>query len=457
MVEMMMRRQASKFPVKREIVEDSLEDEHAPLYKRTKLWSNRTGVSKFNLLEEPSPLGLSLRKSPSFLELIQMRLSQSGDDTTSETSRVKKESFGFGVGTVEKLKASNFHATVLRIGQWEYKAMHDGDLVAKCYFAKHKLVWEVLEQGLKSKIEIQWSDIMSLKANLPDDEPGTLSIVLARRPLFFREINPLPRKHTTWLPTSDFTDGHASMNRKHFLQCPPGILDKHFEKLVQCDHRLFCLSRQPEINLASPFFDSRTSIFEDPSMSGSYNMASPVGAQSSSEHVSLSHDALSPSSVMDAHAIEGVGVSVDSRNKNGWSQIKVPGLPQSISMSDLLTLYQGCENNQEFEEMKQLLLSDTLPDTSDEKSVMSKVNSFCNLLQSAANSQLNIETTDTDKEIGVDRNRHMTEGGKRVVDLASSSKPLQGMSRKDSFSDLSGHLPRIASLTKFLSNISEED
>jgi hypothetical protein len=85
--------------------------------------------------------------------------------------------------------------------------------VAKCYFAKHKLVWEVLEQGLKSKIEIQWSDIMALKANLPEDEPGTLTIVLARRPLFFRETNPQPRKHTLWQATSDFTDGQASMNR----------------------------------------------------------------------------------------------------------------------------------------------------------------------------------------------------------------------------------------------------
>ncbi|EOA27099.1 hypothetical protein CARUB_v10023197mg [Capsella rubella] len=451
MVEMMMRR-ASKFPVKLEIAEDSLEEEYSPLHKRAKLWSNGTGVSKFNLLEEPSPLGLSLRKSPSLQELIQMRLSQTGDDTNSETGCVKRESFGFGVGTVEKHKASNFHATVLRIGQWEYKAKNDGDLMAKCYFAKHKLVWEVLEQGLKSKIEIQWSDIMALNANLPEDEPGTLSIVLARQPLFFREINPQPRKHTLWQATSDFTDGQASMNRQHFLQCAPGILDKHFEKLVQCDHRLFCLSRQPEMNLASPFFDSRQSIFEDPSMFGSDNMASPVGAQSSSELVSLSHDALSPSSVMDAHAIEGVGASVDSGNKNSWSQIKVPGLPQSISMNDFLALLsdQGVENNQEFEEMKQLLLSDTLPDTSDEKSVMSKVNSFCNLLQSAANSQLNIETADTGKDIWI-------EGGKRVVDPASSSKPLQGMSRKDSFSDLLVHLPRITSLPKFLFNISEED
>lgn len=50
--------------------------------------------------------------------------------------------------------------------------------MAKCYFAKHKLVWEVLEKGLKSKIEIQWSDIMALKANCPEDGPGTLTLVV---------------------------------------------------------------------------------------------------------------------------------------------------------------------------------------------------------------------------------------------------------------------------------------
>lgn len=50
--------------------------------------------------------------------------------------------------------------------------------MAKCYFAKHKLVWEILEGGLKSKIEIQWSDIMALKANCPDNGPGTLNVVV---------------------------------------------------------------------------------------------------------------------------------------------------------------------------------------------------------------------------------------------------------------------------------------
>ncbi|KAJ0233323.1 hypothetical protein HA466_0282930 [Hirschfeldia incana] len=428
-----LRPESSKLPVKLEIVEDFLEEENGPANKRSKLWSYGTSVPPNLLDDEPSPLGLRLRKSPSLQDLIQMRLSQSVKKETKANASSSPL-----VGTVEKLKASNFPATLLRIGQWEYKSRYEGDLVAKCYFAKHKLVWEVLEQGLKSKLEIQWSDIMGLKASFPEDEPGTLTIVLARRPLFFKETNPQPRKHTLWQATSDFTDGQASMNRQHFLQCPPGILNKHIEKLLQCDPRLFCLSREPEMNFDSLFFDTRQSIFEDPSVSGSQNISSsPVGAQSSSEHMSLSHDALSPSSVMDARAIDGV------RN---WNQIQVPGLHQSISMNDFLALLSDQENNPEFEDMTQLLLSDTHPETSDEKSVMSKVNSFYNLLQTAANDG---------KEVGLDNSnkRHnKTEEGSKVVDHASSS-----MSRKDSFSDLLAHLPRITSLPKFLFNISEED
>lgn len=60
--------------------------------------------------------------------------------------------------------------------------------MAKCYYAKHKLVWEILEGGLKSKIEIQWSDIMALKANCPDDGPATLNLVVLTSSLFM-DIN----------------------------------------------------------------------------------------------------------------------------------------------------------------------------------------------------------------------------------------------------------------------------
>lgn len=36
---------------------------------------------------------------------------------------------------------------------------------------------------------------------------------LTRQPLFFRETNPQPRKHTLWQATSDFTSGQASLHR----------------------------------------------------------------------------------------------------------------------------------------------------------------------------------------------------------------------------------------------------
>ncbi|KAG2239950.1 hypothetical protein Bca4012_015457 [Brassica carinata] len=541
-----------EFPVKLEIVEDGLEEEHGPLNKRSKLWSSGGTSSspmapaKYNPLDEPSPLGLSLRKSPSLLDLIQMRLTQSGDPK-AETG-VKKESkcinaasaggVALAPGSTEKLKASNFTASVLKIGKWEYKSRYEGDLVAKCYFAKHKLVWEVLEQGLKSKIEIQWSDITGLKANCPEDGPGTLTLLLSRQPLFFRETNPQPRKHTLWQATSDFTDGQASLYRLHFLQCAQGIMNKHFEKLVQCDPRLFHLSREPEMIMDFPYFDARQSIFEDPSEPKGYpfgnldlstgpSIASPVGAQSSSEHMYLSHEAPSPSSVIDARANEGIGgaeavnsrnttdcgqiglhksislsdflavlydskittdsdqveeaaglnqsMSVsdlvallsDSRNIADSSQIKVPGLQQSISVSDFVGFLSDSaggndpEHMEKFEILKQQLLSDNIQfDTPDEKSLMPRVNSLFNLLYKdpnvSANSQLNTEMSGGFKSELHDLNGAVSANNSRVLDPASSSKP-QGMLRKDSFSDLLLHLPRITSLPKFLSNISEED
>ena len=62
----------------------------------------------------------------------------------------------------------------------QYISRYEGDLVAKCYFAKHKLVWEVLHDDLKSKIEIQWSDITALKATFPENEQeATLDLVVS--------------------------------------------------------------------------------------------------------------------------------------------------------------------------------------------------------------------------------------------------------------------------------------
>ncbi|KAG6494551.1 hypothetical protein ZIOFF_049591 [Zingiber officinale] len=137
----------------------------------------------------------------------------------------------------------------------QFVTRYEGDLVAKCYFAKRKLLWEFLEGGVKSKIEFHWSDITAIKAVFFDGGHGALDIVLARPPLFFREIDPQPRKHIQWQATQDFTNGQAHIHRRHILQCPQTSLRKNFEKLINCDPHLKLLSQQPDLILESPYFD----------------------------------------------------------------------------------------------------------------------------------------------------------------------------------------------------------
>jgi hypothetical protein len=67
--------------------------------------------SQQDFLEEPSPLGLRLKKSPSLVDLIQMKLAQASKATDARQ--------GSNSGTSEKLKASNFPGSVLRIGSWD--------------------------------------------------------------------------------------------------------------------------------------------------------------------------------------------------------------------------------------------------------------------------------------------------------------------------------------------------
>lgn len=259
-------------------VDETAAEECSQRHKRTKYYLQGSPVTSTTIsqvlslhpLEEPSPLGLTLKKTPSFIELIQMNLSQRDsvvplvvDNSSAEVGRMKDPKCLAGPAIVDKHKASNFPASVLRIGSWERISRYEGDLVAKCYYAKRKLVWEVLEGGLKSKIEVQWSDITSLKAIFPDNEPGTLEIEVSRPPLFFRETDPQPRKHTVWQATSDITGGQASICRRHLLQFAQGILERHYEKLLQCDHRLNLLSKEGIMGGNSPYFDSSGAVFQD--------------------------------------------------------------------------------------------------------------------------------------------------------------------------------------------------
>ncbi|CAN6482234.1 unnamed protein product [Victoria cruziana] len=439
--------------------------------------SNQPAI--YNPLNEPSPLGLRLRKSPSLLDLIQMRLSQGdtatfGVDDSENLDPIKKRDLKGSVtsGTTDKLKASNFPASLLRIGSWECLSRYEGDLVAKCYFAKHKLVWEVLDGGLKSKIEIQWSDITALKATFPENGPSSLDVVLARQPLFFRETNPQPRKHTLWQATSDFTGGQATMHRRHFLQVPHGLLNKHFEKLIQCDPRLNLLSQREDISVDSPYFDSRGSAFDDQEeskghvfdhlkneymspFSGFQDSASTATAQTSGsksepmDPVSRLHDPVSPetpspSSVMDSRAIEEHGSIEKDKSKGSdlWEQFRNPALRSSMSMSDLVNHIEHCIteqmasgnplpagegpwNKDALDEIAQYLLNDSQNQmASDEQCLMTRVNSLYCLLQ---------------KDIANDQATHVTSKNKGNAGEQTDSQSDEEDDDDDAISPLGGY------------------
>ncbi|CAL0308611.1 unnamed protein product [Lupinus luteus] len=499
------------------------QDEIPPLHtnKRPRLESSPKGGGSsedsfsvpptlYDPLDEPSPLGLRLKKSPSLLDLIQMRLSQQDDDHRISVKKDHKGVKGAGTSTVDsKLKASNFPATVLKIGTWEYKSRYEGDLVAKSYFAKHKLVWEVLDGSLKNKIEIPWSDIMALKANYPEDAPGTLEVVLSRRPLFFREINPQPRKHTLWQATSDFTGGQASLHRRHFMQCPQGLLGKHFEKLVQCDPRLNFLSQQSDLVLGSPYFELGTDQIESgggfdkrneecASLFGLHDLESGSAVQSTSsksEHnlgktvENVSQEITSPSSVMNTNAVKDFRSRGPETLKflSNLDQIKLPGLHPSMSMNDLVSHIGNCiseqcdsqYNRSILEEFTQSLFNDTqlTTEASDEQYIMSRVNSLYCLLQkdpSAAQEPTmirngngfdvnefgkvgmshNINTTHLSPSASSWKSKEVEFEGQN--DDGSGCKQESGISRKESFGELLINLPRIASMPQFLFHMAED-
>ncbi|XP_045811021.1 uncharacterized protein LOC123905461 isoform X1 [Trifolium pratense] len=468
-------------------------DDHVdqPLHKRLKQWSASSLSLDNSILNEPGPLGLSLKKSNSFLEILQMMISQGNmvsayekDETSNSRSRSKKESRASAV----KLKASNFPAILLKIGSWEYKSKFEGELVAKCYYATEKLVWEVLEGDLKRKIEIPWSNITALQANCPEEGPSTLTLVVARQPRFFREADPLPRKSTRWESTTDFTGGQASIHRMHFLQCEQGLLAKHFAKLIQCSSHLNLLSRQPEIILDSPYFGTQFAAFEKPD--NSKGSATTHFQNTGSPHLSLSPsftiEHSDPSAITldsvpckaPSSSPEGIYCSeADSRGPSNLDQIKQPGLHLSNSQNDLVGFIEHelpeeimDSENPSFsvemdvritlDDVEHDLLSDDIVVTlaSNDSSLISKVKSFGNVLDLDPAEVLNPPDIGHEENIELGDDLESNEGNKIETDIEAAAEedsrdfyggnPTSGMSRNDSFLGVVLHLPKIASLPK---------
>lgn len=102
--------------------------------------------------------------------------------------------------------------------------------------------------------------------------------------------------------------------RQHFLQCPQGLLTKHFEKLVQCDKRLYILSQQPEILLDSPHFDTRSAALKNnPNNLKDHGLHQLIGkgsATSCFQDMGSPHSSLSPS--FEIEHKDSPGISLDS-------------------------------------------------------------------------------------------------------------------------------------------------
>ncbi|XP_042518672.1 uncharacterized protein LOC122092421 [Macadamia integrifolia] len=375
-------------------------------FKRIKLMGSHQQVEVKNVLEESSPLGLTLRKTPSFLDLIEMKLSRgrnlSRGDVDFNMGKVKSEDFS-AQPIAEKLKASNFPANLLRIGTWERVSIHKGDLVAKCYYAKHKLVWEVLECGLKSKIEIQWSDISAIRAIFQDNEADILEIELSRAPMFFRETDPQPRKHTLWQTTSDFTGGQAPIYRQHYVQFPGGTFEKHYEKLLQCDKRLFMLSKKPFPTQNSPYFYSN--LYEYPAFSFGFN-----GYQPSSHFPHLSVPSSNAMPLQQLRNFETIKLSLTVNDQNLCNREgeQVGELPLIASTRRDIQLPCGDDlvnnhpppNNLLLNKIADHLLNDPFASVcSDEQRILAKVKSMCNLLDM---SREPIPTGNLNKHLDID-------------------------------------------------------
>lgn len=487
------RRAAERVAAPAVKVEEGFGTGDGPSHKRVRALPPLAEDLSRDVLDEP-PLGLRLRKSPSLLDLIEMKLSQANsgreqfDVHSSISGTLEKKKVKSGSPFVgERLKASNFPANVLKIGNWEYVSRYEGDLVAKCYFAKHKLVWEVLHDGLKSKIEIQWSDIIALKAICPEnDQEGTLDLVLARPPLFFKESDPQPRKHTLWQASSDFTDGQASLNRRHTLHCPSSLLSKNFEKLIQCDQRLHELSQRPNAILETPDFEPRRSIFEHPDESKDSLGLNGLKYERKASFPKFTDPAApcvfsSPSkNVRQPINTDFLGCDAPQEPKNysQWNQPKIPALRASISVEDLVNHLGNCtaeqrsagdiplannegQSKEVLKDLVQYLFSDTQgPPTSNDKYLMERVDSLYSLLEGdkAPSTMPKPECSDGGNfdVIQVD-----SDDSYRELDSSPPRDTLGGtnppaISRNDSFGELLLNLPRIASIPQFLFDIPED-
>ncbi|CAH8356615.1 unnamed protein product [Eruca vesicaria subsp. sativa] len=218
-----------------EMVRDLLEEE---FHVATPPWFEGFGDEDTLLVQKGPPLNLTFTPTPEhFNKIASAILQENGQKPPYSTENTKNLTPPETPKNTEKTKAMNFQISKITIGEWTHTSVYPDDLKAKFYFAKMRLMWEILDEvsKLKRKIEIHWSDVLSFKATInPQDATGTLEVELGKCPTFFMEINLQAGKHTQWKQSDqDFTLGQsASKYRRHTIHCPPRDLKNNLDKLV---------------------------------------------------------------------------------------------------------------------------------------------------------------------------------------------------------------------------------
>lgn len=97
--------------------------------------------------------------------------------------------------------------------------------------------------------------------------------------------------------------------RKHFLQCEQGLLIKHFEKLIQCDERLQCLSQQPDVTLDSRHSDFAFDKYDNLKKYDLDQINDKGSVTSRFPNTGSPNSSLSPSFTLDNNPFEGASSS----------------------------------------------------------------------------------------------------------------------------------------------------
>ncbi|XP_022968798.1 uncharacterized protein LOC111467928 isoform X2 [Cucurbita maxima] len=99
----------------------------------------------------------------------------------------------------------------LYIGKWQLPLSNTNKLVVKGLFVKKQLCYEISSNGCRVKIEIDWSNIIGIRAAMKKNEPGVLEVELSEPPKFYKELGQKDvGAHSQWVDGSDFTRGQAS-------------------------------------------------------------------------------------------------------------------------------------------------------------------------------------------------------------------------------------------------------